>query len=97
MTSFMEFMRSAVGQINKLVVKHFFLSSAEYLLCRRVREAKNHYVSNKSVHGLLDGVQVCLCGNNEPADGLARSVGWSSFQFHRITSFARFTKSVLET
>ena len=41
MTTFMEYMRSAVGKINKLTGKHFFLPSAEILLCRRVREADN--------------------------------------------------------
>ena len=37
----MDFMRSAVGQINKLAGEHFFNPSAENQLCRRVREAKN--------------------------------------------------------
>ena len=35
------FIRSAVGKLNKIVDKHFFFASAEFLLCRRVREAKN--------------------------------------------------------
>ena len=34
-------LRSAVGQLNKLPGKHFFIPSAENLSCRRVREAKN--------------------------------------------------------
>ena len=33
--------RSAVGKLNKIVDNHFFLASAECLLRRRVREAKN--------------------------------------------------------
>ena len=33
--------RSAVAKLNKIIHKHFLLASAEFPLCRRVREAKN--------------------------------------------------------